>query len=478
MAQLLAYDRPNQQPTLLDTINVATATLGGTVAAAETTNAFPNRTKNIVSTYLGDAYLLYLQAGGDVELAGYNGATWPDVAGFFTVSPTTGGVVPGALHVHEDRLFAFVLDDGAANERIFAVRSDPNDGTTWAFASTFVFGVAVTAPLGHSIRWRNAIWFATSNGLVYYIPSTNTWGTIDTGDDTLLTGDKVCQGMFASEGGNLYFIMPNDTLVTTPQLYQLDPAWDLTAPPASPAWSNAGVLFPTAGAITPGPDNGTYALFRNKVGVLTAWYSGNVATKVVQIQDLGSGLQATDVSTTVLPSGFSSQLDTGWSVFVDDRRRTNEQFTILGRDVTAIPNSIVVFSWDGSSQATLLGRLDAGGGGLDLLLPDEERGDFRLWTDVQPTCHIRSTAPEFPGRTRINYTIRDQLSRPIDISGEYSVDSQTWFPMSQGDGDDGSSQLASTSGGNDYFFFWDSYNDLAGDLDRVDIRMIARLAGV
>jgi len=472
MAKLLAYDRVNLQPVTIDTVTGALASLGGTIPTAEPSSTFPNRVKDIVSTYLGDTYLLYRDTTPEVHLSLYDGVSaWADVG---TFPNPAGNVFPVALQVHENRLHALVQDAGTTDLLVY--RSDPNDGTVWTAGATLAL-TAIT-PAGKTMQWRSAIFVATAEGITWYDPDGDNWGALDTGDDAGITGAKAAHGAFATIGGALYYILPTDSGVGTPSLYRLAAGWLPGSAPPAPAWANLNVLFPAIGGINPTGENATYALFVNKAGLLTAWYSGTLGTKVVTIQETGSGFELNDITTTVAP-GLSAVTEAGWSVYVDDRRSSNEQHTILGRNLQATPNEILVYSWDGSSEATLLARLDGGGVGQDLILPDDELGgEFRAFTNLQPSAHLRGTNQPFPGRIELSYTVRDSLSRPVNISGEYSLDAQTWSPMTQGSGDDGNTGLTTSPAGNDYTFFWDAFQDLAGDLDLAKVRIVARISGV
>jgi hypothetical protein len=79
---------------------------------------------------------------------------------------------------------------------------------------------------------------------------------------------------------------------------------------------------------------------------------------------------------------------------------------------------------------------------------------------------------------QLDYTVRDIGSKPVDIFGEYSIDGDEWLPMTQGDGDDGNEQLATSPVGTQYSFFWDAFIDLDGDFDFMNMRIVARIAGV
>jgi hypothetical protein len=67
----------------------------------------------------------------------------------------------------------------------------------------------------------------------------------------------------------------------------------------------------------------------------------------------------------------------------------------------------------------------------------------------------------------------------VDIFGEYSTDGDVWSAMSQGDGDSGNEQLATTPAGIAYTFYWDAWMDLAGGIvEFTHMRIVARISGV
>ena len=271
--------------------------------------------------------------------------------------------------------------------------------------------------------------------------------------------------------------MPDNPLAS-PKLYKLNPLWEASSPVAPPAWDAQAVTIPAVGSVAVSADAGNAALFVSKANEMAALYSGSLGTKFITFQEVGSTLAVTDITDTLLPVDLRTEINLGASFYADDRRRANEKHTIIVRFRPAIPVAIKLLDWDGVNEATLIATLDDGGGGLDLMVPDEERGDFRTFTDLQPTAHITAFSAPFPGQHRIDYVVRDSGSRTVDVFGEFSLDGQVWSPMTQGDGDSGASGLASSPAGIAYFFLWDAFNDLDGDFDHVEIRMIARISGV
>jgi len=480
VAKLLVFDRTAQQVSTLDSITGALAALGNVIATADITNGFPNRSQNLIATFKGDSYFLYRTIANQIKLAKYSGGVWTDSLAFGTVSPGTGDFVPTGLVVIGTKLIAiFSLSNSAGIDGIFI--KDTTDDVVWSVGvsiiNPFLYQPATTHG-GHVMVWRNAVWITSTAGLVYYDPASSTFGVaFDNGSDGLIADEKVTHGCFASWSNDLYYLLPTTSAVQLPKLYKLNDQWTVAVPSAIPAWTNTGVAFPTAGALSLGNDGPTYALFVNRNTTLTAWYSGNVRTRVVLLQETGGGLTPTDVTDLTLTATISAKTYAGWSIYVDDRRRSNEQQMIVCRDIGNVPNQIILFSWSGVGFATLMTTLDNGGLGFDLMLPNEERGDFRTFTDVKPAAFITATSTPWAGRTQIDYTIRDALSRPVAVFGEYSLDKQTWAQMTQGDADSGSTNLVTSPLGVSYFFYWDAFEDLADDYNSVDIRIVVRISG-
>jgi len=481
MAKILAFKRTDKRVVTVDSITGDMANLGNQIAAAEVTSLFPNRCENIACVFQGDPYLLYLSTTNTIRLARYSGGVWTDVAGFTALVTGTGFLKPVALQVEKDRLVAIACRTGSVGlDGVFARRSFQEDGTTWdaAIFQAFPSQPTNTGP-SQTFSWKNAIWFAAGAGLGYYLPDTNVLSaTFDTGNDLLLIGEVACFGAFASWKNDLYYVLPRVLPASAPLLYKLAPTWTPALPVAPPAWINTLVALPAVGVVLLTPDSGNYTMFVNKAGALSIFYSGDLGTKLVTLAPAGSSLAVSDLTATQLPLSLSAEPNLGCCLHVDDRRRTNERHTLLIRFRPAIPVSVLVCTWTGTSAVTILRTQDDGGLGLDLMLPDEERGDFRTFTDLQPTCHIRDITQPFPGRVKIDYTVRDSGSRPIDVSGEYSIDGQEWFPMTEGDGDSGNLSLVSTPSGSNYFFFWDAFVDLDGDYPFVHHRLIAKISGV
>jgi hypothetical protein len=483
MAKFLAYKRDDRQVVTVNTIDVAVENLGNTIVGADLLSDFAGRTENIVAQFRGDYYLLYRTAANEVRLSilDIGLGMWSDVVGFTPITPGTGSVIPLGLHVVKDRLVAICTRTNSAGvDGVIARRSSSDDGATWSATTSQTFMTQPTnSRAGASVVWHNAVFYTTAEGIGYYDPAGNAISALfDAGSDAAIIDQKANFGSFSFLGGDLYYVLPTDNPVGAPTLYKLDKAWSVSVPLTLPAWTKLTVVIPGIGEIIVNNDTGNYSLFVNRAGVLSVAYSGALGSKLVTIQATGSSFTVTDVSDTLLPSYIRLEPNLGFSYYVDDRRRGNEKHTIIVRFKPSIPQSINLLSWDGVTEVTQIGVLDNGGLGLDLMVPDVERGDFRTYTANEPSCFIDDVSQPFPGRVRLDYTVRDASSRPVDVIPEYSLDGQTWFEMSEGDGDDGKEDLATSAVGLSYFFFWDAFVDLDGDYDHLDVRVIARIAGV
>jgi len=482
MAKFLAYKRIDRQVVVVNTIDILVESLGNQIVGADIVADFPNRCENIVAQFRGDYYLLYRTTTNEIHLSvlDLTAGTWSDVIGFAPVVTGSGTLTPLCLQVVKDRLIAVITRSASIGiDGVLARRSAADDGATWSPEVSRAFATQPTdSRAGPSLVWHNAVFFSTSEGIGYYNPATDTISTtFDSGNDVGIVGQKANFGSFTFFGGDLYYVLPTDSAVGNPALYKLNKTWSTISPTATPAWINTLVVLPATGGIVVNNDTGNYSLFVNRAGVLSLAYSGGLGSKLISIVPFGSLYTVTDLSETFLSSGIRSEPHLGFSYFVDDRRRTNEQHTVVVRFRPSIPQSIILLLWDGLTPLEELGSLDDGGAGLDLMVPEVERGDFRTFTNNQPSCFIDDTSQPFPGRMRIDYTVRDTGSRPVDVIPEYSLDGQTWAEMSQGDGDSGKENLATLPGGQSYFFYWDAFVDLDGNVDHCDIRVVARISG-
>jgi len=471
MAKALAFKRTTREVVTVDTVNNTVAALGTPLAASDLTSAFPGRSNNLVAIYRGQTFLLYRHTANEIRLAQLTGGAWVDVVGFTAITTGSGDLTPICLQVERERIVAIAQRSNSAGiDGTLARRSA--DGVTWDPVVTFTAPgpfQPTTSQGGNSVVWRNAVFVATAIGIIYYIPSTNTFAAAyDQGSDLGLTSQYTPVGSFAFWNGNLYFAVGG----SVPTLYRLDPTWDPTAPPAAPAWSRILVTGLNAiGTMTVGADSGTIHMFVDKTDALVLLYSGSLSTKMARAT-AATFPAFTDVTTTFLPAEIQVAINYGFSGFVDDRRRANELQSFLVRDPTG--NRTLLLSWDGVSAMVVRTTFTS----LQLMPPDERFGELRTYTAQQPAAFVTSTSQPFPGRVSIIYTLIDTASRPLDVFGEYSTDGDQWLPMTQGDGDDGNEQLASSPGGTAHTFFWDAFADLDDDLPFVFQRIVARIAGV
>lgn len=469
MAKALVFQRDVRQAITVDTVNNRVTAVGAAIASVDTTSAFPGRTRNNITVYEGNPYLLYRHASNEVRLSVFQAGAWANVGTFPAITTGSGTIHPIALQVDQDFIVAVAYRQNTAGVDALVVRRS-QDGVTWDPDNTLAAPTQPTVSEGdHSVVWRNTLFLATASGIAYYVPTTDTLvGAFDTGDDALLGGAEATAGSFVFWNGSLYFVQHG----SPPAIYKLDDAWDPASPVAPPAWTRQlATGVPAQGTVTVGPDTGSLVAFVNRNDELCLLYSAQLGTKLVR-STVGDFPAFTDVTDTFLSSALSALTDVGFSLYVDDRRRVNELQSFLLRQPAA--GNTQLLSWDGvntlNERAVFTGRL---------FMPGDERfGALRTFTNLQPTTHIRATSQPFPGRTQLDYTVRDSGSRPVDVFGEYTTDGDVWLPMTQGDGDSGNEQLATSPAGTDYTFFWDAFSDLDGDFDFMNMRIVARISGV
>ena len=476
MAKVLTFQRSTSEVMTVDTVNNTLTPLGAAITDADTTATFPGRTQNVVAVYEGDVYLLYKWVSplpgppNEIRLAKWDGAsTWVDVVGFSAVTaPAPGDIVPIGLQVEKDWLVAVMWQSNTVGVDGAIVRRS-QDAVTWDPTVTLASPVQpLVSDGGHTLVWRNTVFISTAAGVIWYDPATDTLAAgYDGGDDTLLVGPPATIGMFAFWNNDLYFLLPGGA----PSLYQLDSTWSISTPAAVPAWTRLLITGTVGiGSVGVSADSITWCLFVNRLDELCIFYSGITGTKLIRASST-SFPGFSDVTLDFLPEAIRDAPNVGVSISIDDRRRANEiqSFLLwepaLGRTKLA--------RWDGSSQLVVRTSYT----GVQLMTANERFGALRTYTDLQPTVHFNGDPTQpFPGRMVIDYTVRDSGSRNVDVFGEYSADGDEWFPMTQGDGDDGSEALATSPGGLAYIFFWDSFVDLDGSFDNMSVRVVARLA--
>lgn len=540
MAKAFALRRSAAQPVTIDTIGVASTSLGGTIAGMQTTSLLPARCMNLFTVFAGDPYLLTLSAVGNIEIYRYVAGSWTLAGGPFT--PAVGHVLtPLCLHVVNDTITALWSDEGASNDGIAATTSIT--GTSWPAPVTKLAAIGASNG-GHSVVYRAAIWFPTAIGLWCYAPlarfitlagivgsytvgetvtgslssttavvrsynspilrvdtvagsgftpgevitgsTSGATGTLssltrfvnalpDTGNDTGLTGATGTGnlvGSFASWDGRLYFVQPK-TAAGPIKIYQLNEAWEAADNVPAPQWTSlsfSGLV--DAGFATVSADSGVWSLFVNENDELCLFYSASGSTKLGKTSSKTFPLTFVDQTNSLLPSTIASKTNMGIVLFNDDRRRTNMVQSFFLRDVAG--SSLIVTSWDGTSAVEVKGTIS----GVDFILPASYAGQESTFTNLQPAAQITSVTQTYPGRLRIDYIVRCSPARTVDVQLEWSLDGDRYFPMTKGDDDSGDTDLPASPAGDPYFFNWDAFADLDGDLNHVLLRVLPRISGV
>ena len=125
-----------------------------------------------------------------------------------------------------------------------------------------------------------------------------------------------------------------------------------------------------------------------------------------------------------------------------------------------------------------------GVGGFNIMFPQDPSADLRIFTNRQPQVHYDpvpavAVVENFQGQYSLNYFLIDDLSRTCAISPEYSIDGDTWSPMTEGSpGSSGQINLTSSPAGVSHVFVWDAYIDLVGTFPNMQMRIIPRISGV
>ena len=541
MAKTFALQRSTAQPVTINTVTITLPTLGNPIAGMQTTPLLPTRCVNLQTVLGGDPYLLTLSAIGNIEIQSYVSGTWSLVAGPFTPA-VGHVLTPLCLHVVNDVIVALWSDEGGANDGIGSSNSTDgaswstpaielapigasNGGHSTVYRGAIWFATAIGlwcyAPLNRFITLGGIVGsYDVGEAVVGSLSSTTavvrsfnapilrvdmvsgtgfvagdvitgqlsgaigTTSTLtrfvnplpDTGNDTFLSGASGSAnlvGTFASWDGVLYFVQPKTASGAT-RFYQLDSAWESSTLVPSPQWTyltgTTGLV--DAGFATVGADSGMWSLFVNVLDELCLFYSGSGSTKLARVNGKTLPLVFTDLTNTLLPSTIATKTNLGITLYTDDRRRDNVLQTMFIRDLSG--SSLIVTSWDGAASVVVKGTLS----GVDFILPASHRGQESTFTNLQPACKITATAQPFPGRLRIDYLVRSDPARTVDVIPEYSISGDQWFPMTEGDGDTGISGLPATPAGVPYFFHWDIFSDLDGDFDNMELRVVPHISGV
>jgi len=540
MAKAFALQRSTAQPVAVDTVTVTLPTIGAPITGMQTTPLFPARCVNLYTVFGGDPYLLSLSAVGNIEVLRYVSGSWLVVAGPFTPA-IGHALTPLCLHVVNDTIVALWSDEGATNDGIAEVTSTTGTSWTsptlglapigasngghsivyrgsiwfataiglWCYAPLARFvtmsGIAGSYDVGETVvgslssttavvRSFNSpvlrVDTVSGSGFVAGDVITGTasgaFGTTtsltrfvtplpDTGSDGLLTGPTGPAnliGTFASWDGILYFVQPK-TASGSIRFYQLDSAWEATLDVPAPQWTfltgTTGLV--DAGFATISADSGMWSLFVNKQDELCMFYSGSASTKLAKTASKSLPLVFTDLTNTLLPSTIATKTNIGVTLYTDDRRRDNILQSFFIRDPGG--TALIITSWDGLSALVIKGSLP----GVDFILPASRKGQESTFTNLQPACSITATTEPFPGRLRIDYLVRSDPARTVDVIPEYSIDGDRWFLMTEGDGDTGITGLPATPSGIPYFFNWDTFADLDGDFSNMELRVVPRISG-
>lgn len=542
MAKALSFKRSSSQPVTIDTVAGTAVNLGSAVAGVQTNSSFPARCVNIETTFDGDTYALLLSSTGAIQIHKYDGTTWSVVGGPYspalghTYTPLCIHVVNNTIvalwtdnAVSGDGIRGVKSTDGAiwvsipnGTTAIFGSLG----GHSWVYHSAIWFATAAglwaIAPLHRTLTLSSVTGgpFTVGETVVGSVSGTTAivrslagvtvkvdmlvGGTGDFSLTDVLTGttsgafgpvvtntmyvDNVDSGVggglggvngpanqlgsFASWEGDLYFLRPA-TAVNPTTLYQLNPSWSPTLMLPAPQWSIVPTVgIPTVGMATVSNDAGLACLFVNNVGALGIFFSGVNSTKLATTVSQAVPLQFTDVTNTFLPPAISLKTNLGITLYHDDRRRTNNLQTFFLKDLAA--SSLYLCPWNGTTAINIAATLPA----VDYMLPFSHHGEGSTFTNYSPSVRITSVSQPFPGRMRIDYKVRCNPAHPVDVFGEYSIDGDTFYPMSEGDGDSGSSGLSTSPSGNNYFFYWDAFVDLQCDLESISVRIFARISGL
>lgn len=328
--------------------------------------------------------------------------------------------------------------------------------------SGFVLAEAVTGGISGTV--------GTINSITRFVNAAP-----DVGNDAGLagpTGPSNLIGSFASWDGILYFLQPETAFGAT-KLYQLDAAWQATDDVPASQWTSLVFTgLPNVSFATLANDSGMWSLFVNRNDELCVFSSGATSTKLAKTTSKVFPLTFTDLTNTVLPAEISGKSDVGITLYADDRRRENNLHWFLIRDIVA--GNTIITSWDGSNALVPQGTIS----GDDFILPASRQGEGSTFTNLEPGVSITSVTQPFAGRVRIDYVVRSNSSSPVDILPEYSIDGDEFFPMTEGDGDSGIEDLATSPAGTPYFFHWDAFTDLDGDFENMNVRIVARISGV
>jgi len=540
MAKTFALRRATAQPETIDTITVQAGSLGAPIPGMQITPVFPARCVNLYTVFAGDPYLLVVSAIGDIEIHVLVGGAWSLTAGPFS-PPVGHVITPICLRVINNTLVALWSDEGGANDGISVTTSTNGSSWTtpttelapigssrggpsityrlsiwfttsiglWCYApfSRFVnlAGIAGSYTVDEQVIGSVSLTSATVRSFnspllrldavagTGFIPgetltgvSSGSTGTVTTVTSFVnpapdignngnlgsgLQGASNALGSFARWDGSLYFVQPKTPGGPT-RFWQLDSAWEAPLKVPAPQWTEqtySGLV--DAGFATLGDDAGLWSLFVNKTDELCLFYSASGSTKLAKTTSKTLPMMFTDLTNSLLPVSIASKTNLGVTLYTDDRRRDNVLHNLIIRDTSA--GATIVTTWDGISEVEIKGTLP----GVDYMLPADQRGQESTFTNLQPACQMTLSTQSFPGRIRLDYIVRSSPARTMDIVAEYSVLGDRWFPMTEGDGSSGTIGLPASPIGTPYFFNWDAFADLDGDLNNVEMRIVPRISG-
>lgn len=386
MAQTLGFLRSTSQVVTFDTINNLVSPLGPALVGVATTQAlFPAKIQNTEAVYQGNPYAAVITTAGNIEIRVYSVGTglWTLSSAVYT--PVTLGALQSPICLQEvnNKLVAIWLESAAGSSIISAA---VYDGVTWSTRkNTAANALLATSYGGNSVVWDGAVFFATTLGIGSFVPGTG-FGSFDQGLNPAIINPLIDpitpQGCFAFWNNVLYFIKPA-TGLSAAILFSLNPLWDISLAP--PQWNTVtgvnGIV--TSGVMIAGNDIGNYCLFVNKQNQISLFHSGPSGTRLA-VSATSAFPTFTDVTADLLPADIAMKTDLGVSLYPDDRRRLNEQQWFFLRDSSLTGNEVTLCKWDGVNPLVVQTSFP----GEDYLLPGNQDGEPRTFTNVQPACYI------------------------------------------------------------------------------------------
>ena len=468
MARFLAFSRGNQQIQDVNSTTGAVTNVGPAIGGLEVSSLWDNRCRSVVALFRGNVHLVGRTNANEIVIYQWDGSSMTLVFG--PLSPSGGGLmVPAGLEVINDTIYALVHEAGGGSPRSLVVTSQ--DGVSWTPQPDVSTPIPASSTASDSVVWRRGVFVSTELGIAGFNPSLGRNGPYDDGDTNNLADPLTPYGSFGFWNNNLYFMVPDSG--SGPLLFRLDPTWRVDVVNPVEWFEQSPTGLPNAGALANTLDRGNYCLFRSVADDLAAFYSGASGT-VLTKTDSATYPAFVDL-TNLLPANIAALTNAGISILEDDRRRTNQLQFFAVRDTSL--GDTYILSWDGVGDMKQVVFLSSSA----LMYPNDQKADYRTFTDLKPAVEFDNSNPPtqpFPGRVVLTYIAKDTLSRQIGISPEYSEDGDEWFPMTEGEGSDGTDGLTSSPSGETHVFVWDSFNDLDGDKADLQMRIVARITGV